>query len=324
MRTKAGLLIISCFFFCFLVIANMTIAETDERYIDLNYLSKIHVTSIKEFNVKKNGYDIIQIPKEAFNLTIKNNINFNITHFYNDTNINDIFNLLGGCYEQEACRERILDGNHSVILVFYPNELSVKSVIFYIDYYIPYNTKKYKVFRNSFIVDTKHDADVKTVILLPPDNKLWVYSSLPKIDEKNNRLHLTWNNIEEDRLSITYGTTDEYLFYDLSKSNVLSNFITILITIFTVFFSFGLYLKASKKEQELELLFIIYMYIVLFIFAIFIIFMPRIINMIPPFFKSYMNSVVIIMIATLLISISAFLLIKFWRQLLKKLEKILN
>ena len=138
---------------------------------------------------------------------------------------------------------------------------------------------------------------------------MWDKSETPIITEKDNQMILTWENVDK-KLWVTYGTTEEYLFYELKKDSILNNFTNLWIIIFTVFLSFLIYFKSTKSyHKKVSGIFKFYGIISLFLFVLFV-WMPYFEKLIPPFANQYTTQLFIRIGVIIAISILTYFLTK--------------
>jgi len=307
MKTQKILLLL----LLFPLVINLVHAQIDETIFDLNHLTHIQTISHKELPVKIGSYvDYIKIPKEAQNINLTNNLNLNISYnLYCEDEQNLLLSSVADCNTDYSSKMDMLpDEIFNTILLEFPDELQKhSSIILNLQYDLPYQTETIKVFRNS--INLANSDGGKVIIKLPENSKMWDKSQTPLITEKNNQMILSWENVDE-KLRVTYGTTEEYLFYELKKDSILNNFTSLWIIIFTVFLSFLIYFKSTKSyHKKVSGLFKFYGIISLFLFALFV-WMPYFEKLIPPFANQYTTQLFIRIGVIIAISILTFFLTK--------------
>ncbi len=294
-----------------LLVVNIVNAQIDETIFDLNHLTHIQTVSHKELPVKIGSYiDYIKIPKEAQNINLTNNLNLDISYdVFCEEEQNLLLSAIANCNTDYSSKMAMLpDEIFNTLLLNFPDELQKHpSIILNLEYDLPYQTETIKVFRNS--INLGNSDGGKVIIMLPENSKIWDKSETSIITEKDNQMILTWENVDE-KLWVTYGTTVEYLFYELKKDSILNNFTSLGIIIFTVFLSFLIYFKSTKSyHKKVSGIFKFYGIVSLFIFALFV-WMPYFQNLIPPFTNQYTTQLFIRIGVIIVISILTYFLTK--------------
>jgi hypothetical protein len=310
---KSGQFALIC---CILIVllTSSVFAQEDETIFNLDYLTKIHISYVSTIDLSYYGERVyyLQIQREAANLKLNNSLGLKIPYTrYSSEEIDKLLGDVASCYTDYQTKQSMLPNEaYDTIIFDFPEELKkYPNITFYSEYDIPQETKIVQVFRNHFyLVDNRSG---KISVILPENTKPWYYSINPStLQEANNTLILKWNNLLQENLSVTYGSTAEYLFYENKKDSLLNNFMTLTILVFTCTLSFAIYFKQSNKYSKLiDSVFILY--IIIFVILVFVFFfLAQIQSLIPPFDTQYQNELLISIFIMIIIPLVAYFLIK--------------